>query len=68
MLTVEAIQSALTQWIDPDTQKDYITSRSVRNLKVEAGQVFLDIELGYPAKSQLEGIRQQLEDLLRTLP
>lgn len=68
MLTVEAIQSALKQWIDPNTKKDYITARSVRNLKVEAGQVFLDIELGYPAKSQLEEIRQQLEALLSALP
>lgn len=68
MLTVEVVQTALKEWVDPNTQKDYVTSRSVKNLKVAEGKVSLEIELGYPAQSQIENIRLQLEALVRALP
>ena len=44
--TVEAVQAALSSFIDPNTQKDYVSTRSVKNLKVEGGKVTFDIELG----------------------
>ena len=56
-ITAEDVKSALATVLDPNTGKDYVTSKSVRNLKVEGGDISLDIELGYPAKSQIEGIR-----------
>lgn len=65
---VEDVQAALKALIDPNTQKDYVSSRSVKNLRVEAGQVALEIELGYPAQSQIERVRHQVETALRTIP
>ena len=53
-VTVEAVQAALSSFIDPNTQKDYVSTRSVKNLKVEGGKVTFDIELGYPAKTQID--------------
>jgi len=56
-ITAEDVKAALAKVLDPNTGKDYVTSKSVRNLKVEGDSISLDIELGYPAKSQIEGIR-----------
>jgi ATP-binding protein involved in chromosome partitioning len=56
-ITVEDVKAALSKVVDPNTTKDFIATKSVRNLKVENGQVSLDIELGYPANSQIAPIR-----------
>ncbi|HEY9381413.1 MAG TPA: P-loop NTPase, partial [Burkholderiales bacterium] len=62
------VQGVLKKIIDPSTGKDYVTTRWVRNLKVAGNDVSLDIELGYPAKTQIEAVRKEVTDKLRTLP
>jgi len=58
MSVIEAnVKSALTQVIDPNTNKDLITSKSVKNIQIQGSVVNFDVELGYPAQSQLELIR-----------
>src|SRR5450830_591378 len=56
-ITVEDVKAALSQVVDPNTAKDFIATKSVRNLKIENGEIALEIELGYPANSQIEPIR-----------
>eukprot|EP01034_Spumella_vulgaris_P004817 gene4817-6156_t len=48
--------------------KDYCTSKEVRNLKVDGADVSFDIELGYPAKSQVEAIRASVTGAVAALP
>lgn len=67
-LTVETVQTALKGLIDPNTQIDFVTSKSVKNLKVDSGDISLDIALGYPAKSQFDAIRKSVINALRELP
>jgi ATP-binding protein involved in chromosome partitioning len=62
------VQAALKGLIDPNTQIDFVTSKSVKNLRVDGGDVSLDIVLGYPAKSQFDGIRKSIIAVLRELP
>lgn len=59
-LSQEAILAALAQIVDPNTQKDFVKSKSVKNLKIEGDDVSFDIELGYPAQTQIDGIRRQV--------
>jgi ATP-binding protein involved in chromosome partitioning len=59
------VNAALKQLIDPNTEKDFLSTRSARNVKISGGDVSLDIELGYPGKSQFEPIRKQIVDALR---
>ncbi|WP_426336105.1 iron-sulfur cluster carrier protein ApbC [Pseudoduganella sp. R-31] len=66
-ITVDDVKSALSKVIDPNTNKDFVSSKSVRNLKVEGGEINLDIELGYPAKSQIESIRANVLAALQPL-
>ncbi|MCK9285797.1 MAG: iron-sulfur cluster carrier protein ApbC [Rhodocyclaceae bacterium] len=56
-LTEAQVQAALKEVVDPNTGKDLIAARCVRNLKVSDGGVSLDVELGYPARTQHELIR-----------
>ena len=67
-ITEQQVQEALKELIDPNTRKDYITTKSVRNIKIEGDKVSVDVLLGYPAKSQLEPIRQEIAQKLKTLP
>ena len=60
------IQAALKEIVDPNTAKDFATSRSAKNIRISGNDVALDIELGYPAKSQIDLIRKLVEDKLRT--
>jgi ATP-binding protein involved in chromosome partitioning len=64
MISVERVTEVLKGLVDPNTGKDYVTARAARNIKVEGDTVSLDIELGYPAASQIEPIRKQVTDAL----
>ncbi|MES2355738.1 MAG: iron-sulfur cluster carrier protein ApbC [Pseudomonadota bacterium] len=54
------VQTALKEISDPNTGKDYVTAKALRNVRIEGMDVALDIVLGYPAKSQIENIRRQV--------
>ena len=42
---------------DPHTGKDFVSTRTLRNLQVNGGDVAFDVELGYPAKSLFPALR-----------
>ncbi len=67
-LSEQQIQAALKDVVDPNTGKDLIAARCAKNIKIDGANVALDIELGYPAKSQIEPIRKLVIDKLTTLP
>ena len=61
-----ALLAALQGVIDPNTGKDFVSTKLLKNLRVEGADVSFDVTLGYPAQSQLAPIRQMLEDQLRS--
>ena len=67
-ITEQQIQATLKELIDANTGKDFVSGRTLRNLKVDGANVSLDIELGYPAQSQFDSIRKQVQDKLASLP
>jgi ATP-binding protein involved in chromosome partitioning len=62
------VQTALKEVIDPNTGKDLVTTRSARNIKIEGADLSLDIELGYPAKSQIDALRRAVIEKLKSIP
>ncbi|MGO4479366.1 iron-sulfur cluster carrier protein ApbC [Massilia sp. 2TAF26] len=66
--TVEDVKAALAAVVDPNTNKDYVSTRSVKNVQVDGDNVALDIELGYPARSQFALVRSAVIDAVRKLP
>ena len=69
-ITAEDVKAALAAVIDPNTQKDYLSSKNVKNVRVGANgdTVALDIELGYPARSQFAAVRAAVTAALQALP
>ena len=67
-LTEQSVLDSLRHYADPNTGKDYVASRWVKNLRISGADVSFDIELGYPAKSQVDGIRQALIAQVRSMP
>ncbi len=51
---------ALQAVVDPETGRDFVSARQLKNLRVEGGDVAFDVELGYPARSQIDGLRKAL--------
>ncbi len=64
-LSEAQVQSVLKTLVDPNTGKDFVTTRAARNIKLSGDDVSLDIELGYPGKSQHEPIRRQVTQALK---
>ena len=64
-LTVERVNDVLKTIVDENTGRDLVTSRSARNVKVDGDTVHLDVELGYPAASQIEPMRERVRAALQ---
>jgi ATP-binding protein involved in chromosome partitioning len=67
-LTESALLDALKTVVDPNTGRDMVSTKQVRQLKIEGGDVAFEVELGYPAKSQVPALRKALISAARTLP
>ncbi len=54
--------------VDPNTGKDFVTQKSIRNVKVDGESVSLELVLGYPAQSQHDLFRKSIADAVGSLP
>ncbi len=61
------IQNALKTLIDPNTGKDFISSKSAKNIQITGNHVSVDIVLGYPAKSVMDSVKSLVEAHLKVL-
>ena len=59
-VTQQQVMDALKGVVDPNTGHDFVSSKSIRNLGISNGDVAFDVDLGYPAKSQIAGFRSAL--------
>ncbi|MBI3042908.1 MAG: iron-sulfur cluster carrier protein ApbC [Betaproteobacteria bacterium] len=67
-ITEQQVQDALRKLVDPNTRKDFVSTKSARNMRVDGDKVSVEILLGYPAKSQLGPIREQVTKALKAIP
>ncbi|MDP3822727.1 MAG: iron-sulfur cluster carrier protein ApbC [Burkholderiales bacterium] len=67
-LSEPSITDAIKTVIDPNTGKDFVSTRQLKNLRIDGGDVAFDVELGYPAKSQIAMLRKLLISAVRTVP
>jgi ATP-binding protein involved in chromosome partitioning len=66
--TEASLLDALKTVVDPHTGKDFVAGRQLKNLKIDGDEVAFDVELGYPAKSLIPGLRRQLIAAARSVP
>jgi ATP-binding protein involved in chromosome partitioning len=62
------IQTALKEIVDPNTGKDFISTKSAKNIRIDGNSVALEIVLGYPAKTVIADIQKLVQDKLKSLP
>lgn len=67
-VSAESVTEALKQVVDPNTGKDLVSSRCIKNLNVADGVVRFDVELGYPARSQYQLLRERVLAAVSPLP
>ena len=68
MPTQDQLLAALATVTDPNTGKDFVSSKSIKNLQITGDDVAFDVELGYPAKSQISSIRKSLIAAAKAVP
>jgi ATP-binding protein involved in chromosome partitioning len=66
--TSDQLLQALAAVVDPNTGKDFVSTKALKNLQVSEGGVAFDVELGYPAKSQIPGLRSALIVAAKRVP
>lgn len=64
-LSPERVTDVLRGVVDPNTGRDLVSARCVKNVKVSGDDLSLDVDLGYPAASQIEPIRRLVIDALK---
>ena len=57
-ITEADVQTRLHALIDPNTGKDFVTGKAVKKIQIGAGDIVIDVQLGYPAKTQHEILRK----------
>ena len=67
-ITAEAVRAALSGVIDPNTGKDLVSGKSAKNIQLSGADVALDVELGYPASSQIEPMRHRVIAAIKAIP
>jgi ATP-binding protein involved in chromosome partitioning len=66
--TEQSVMDALKGVVDPNTGRDFVSARAIRNLTIADGDVAFDVELGYPAKSQIPALRKALVAAAKAVP
>src|SRR4051812_41481489 len=59
-VTETALLEALKSVVDPNTGKDFVANKQLKNLRIDGGDVAFGVELGYPGKSQHPALRKAL--------
>ena len=67
-LDQQAVLNAVQTVLDPNTGKDFVTTKALKNLQLSGSDVSFDVELGYPAKSQIAGLRKSLIAAVKGVP
>jgi ATP-binding protein involved in chromosome partitioning len=67
-ITDSALLDVLKTVTDPNTGRDFVSTRQIKNLKIDGDDVAFDVELGYPAKSQIPALRKSLVAAARSVP
>jgi len=64
----QALLTALQAVTDPNTGKDFVSTKALKNLQASEGDVSFDLEMGYPAKSQIPALRRALIAAAKSVP
>src|SRR6266545_54039 len=61
------VQTRLRTLVDPNTGKDFVSGKAVKKVRIDGNDVSVDVQLGYPAKSQHATLKRLIVDALTSL-
>jgi ATP-binding protein involved in chromosome partitioning len=67
-ITEADVQASLRALLDPNTGRDFVSTKSIRKIAVDGSNIAVDVLLAYPAKSQHETLRKLVHNQLAGLP
>jgi ATP-binding protein involved in chromosome partitioning len=67
-VTEQDVQQCLRQLVDPNLGRDFVSAKAVKKVSVNDANVTVDVQLGYPARSQHEPLKRLLHDAVAQLP
>jgi len=67
-ITEADIQGRLAALTDPNTGRDFVRGKAVKKIAISGSDVTVDLQLGYPAKSQHDILRKLVAQDLAGLP
>ncbi len=67
-VTEQILMDALKSVVDPNTGHDFVSAKAIKNVTFNEGDVAFELELAYPANSQIAGFRKSLIAAAKSLP
>ncbi|HXT03537.1 MAG TPA: P-loop NTPase, partial [Casimicrobiaceae bacterium] len=67
-VTEKDVQESLRHVVDPNIDRDFVSAKAVKKITVDGGNVTVDLQLGYPARSQHESLKRLVHDAIARLP
>jgi ATP-binding protein involved in chromosome partitioning len=67
-ITEADIETRLRTVVDPNTGKDFVSGKAVKKIHVGAGDIVVDVQLGYPAKTQFGTLKNLITEAIAALP
>jgi ATP-binding protein involved in chromosome partitioning len=64
----QQVEEKIKEYIDPYLEQDLVTSKAVKDIKVDGDKVKVDILLGFPAKGYIPILTATLKDKIKTIP
>ena len=61
----EQVEQNLKSIIDPHTEKDLLSSHSIKDIKIDGDKVSIEVNLGYPANSWHQELAGLIEDKIK---
>jgi ATP-binding protein involved in chromosome partitioning len=67
-ITEADVQASLRTLTDPNTGKDFVSGKAVKKVRVDGANVAIDIQLGYPCRTQHEALKKLVAAHVAALP
>ncbi|MFA7095915.1 MAG: iron-sulfur cluster carrier protein ApbC [Gammaproteobacteria bacterium] len=61
------VETALKEFIDPNLQKDLVSTKCIKNIAVDGGKVTVDVVLGYPAQGYKDELAAKLKQRIEAI-
>lgn len=65
-ITKEQVESAIKTYVQPHLQKDLVSAKCIKDIAIDGDAVSVTVELGFPAKSIMDGIATEVKKAIES--